>query len=48
MTQTYDAIIIGAGGMGISIAFHLAERVSPRPPQPTITTLIMRLHKITI
>ncbi|HNO32085.1 MAG TPA: FAD-dependent oxidoreductase, partial [Anaerolineales bacterium] len=26
MTQTYDAIIIGAGVMGTSIAFHLAER----------------------
>lgn len=26
MTQSYDAIIIGAGVMGISIAFHLAER----------------------
>ena len=26
MTQTYDAIIIGAGVMGASIAFHLAER----------------------
>jgi sarcosine oxidase subunit beta len=26
MTQTYDAIIIGAGVIGASIAFHLAER----------------------
>jgi sarcosine oxidase subunit beta len=26
MNQTYDAIIIGAGVMGASIAFHLAER----------------------
>jgi len=26
MSQTYDAIIIGAGVMGASIAFHLAER----------------------
>lgn len=26
MTQSYDAIIIGAGVIGISIAFHLAER----------------------
>lgn len=26
MTQTYDAIIIGAGVMGASIAFHFAER----------------------
>ncbi|HNA90304.1 MAG TPA: FAD-dependent oxidoreductase [Anaerolineales bacterium] len=26
MTQNYDAIIIGAGVMGASIAFHLAER----------------------
>jgi sarcosine oxidase, subunit beta len=26
MTQTYDAILIGAGVMGASIAFHLAER----------------------
>ncbi len=26
MTQTYDAIIIGAGVMGASIGFHLAER----------------------
>ncbi len=26
MTQTYDAIVIGAGVMGASIAFHLAER----------------------
>lgn len=26
MTQTYDAIIIGAGVVGTSIAFHLAER----------------------
>ena len=26
MTQTYDAIIIGAGVMGASLAFHLAER----------------------
>ncbi|HEY5731810.1 MAG TPA: FAD-binding oxidoreductase [Anaerolineales bacterium] len=25
MTQTYDAIVIGAGVMGASIAFHLAE-----------------------
>ncbi|KAA0271917.1 MAG: FAD-binding oxidoreductase [Chloroflexi bacterium] len=26
MTQTYDAIVIGAGVMGASISFHLAER----------------------
>ncbi|MEO8357115.1 MAG: FAD-dependent oxidoreductase, partial [Chloroflexota bacterium] len=26
MDQTYDAIVIGAGVMGASIAFHLAER----------------------
>jgi sarcosine oxidase subunit beta len=26
MTQTYDAIVIGAGVMGASIAFHLGER----------------------
>jgi glycine/D-amino acid oxidase-like deaminating enzyme len=26
MTQTYDAIIIGAGVMGASLTFHLAER----------------------
>src|ERR1044071_127240 len=26
MTQTYDDIVIGAGVMGASIAFHLAER----------------------
>ncbi len=26
MTQSYDAIIIGAGVMGVSLAFHLAER----------------------
>src|SRR5574338_813486 len=26
MTETYDAIVIGAGVMGASIAFHLAER----------------------
>jgi sarcosine oxidase subunit beta len=26
MTQTYDALIIGAGVMGASLAFHLAER----------------------
>ncbi len=26
MTQTYDAIVIGAGVMGASVAFHLAER----------------------
>ncbi|MBV6393111.1 MAG: Hydrogen cyanide synthase subunit HcnC [Anaerolineales bacterium] len=26
MTQTYDAIVIGAGVMGAGIAFHLAER----------------------
>jgi sarcosine oxidase subunit beta len=26
MTQTYDAIVIGAGVMGASTAFHLAER----------------------
>jgi len=26
MTQSYDAIVIGAGVMGASIAFHLAER----------------------
>ena len=26
MTQTYDAIVIGAGVMGASIAFHFAER----------------------
>jgi sarcosine oxidase subunit beta len=26
MTQTYNAIVIGAGVMGASIAFHLAER----------------------
>jgi len=26
MSQTYDAIVIGAGVMGASIAFHLAER----------------------
>jgi sarcosine oxidase subunit beta len=26
MTQTFDAIVIGAGVMGASIAFHLAER----------------------
>jgi len=26
MTQTYNAIIIGAGVMGASLAFHLAER----------------------
>jgi sarcosine oxidase subunit beta len=26
MTQSYDAIIIGAGVIGVSIAFHLAER----------------------
>jgi sarcosine oxidase subunit beta len=26
MTQTYDVIIIGAGVMGASLAFHLAER----------------------
>lgn len=26
MTQTYDAILIGAGVMGASLAFHLAER----------------------
>jgi len=26
MTQTYDAIVIGAGVMGASLAFHLAER----------------------
>ena len=26
MTQTYDAIVIGAGVMGASIAFHIAER----------------------
>jgi sarcosine oxidase subunit beta len=26
MTQTYDAIIVGAGVMGASLAFHLAER----------------------
>src|SRR5919106_6118623 len=26
MTQTYDAIIIGAGVMGASLAFHFAER----------------------
>jgi sarcosine oxidase subunit beta len=26
MTQTYDAVVIGAGVMGASLAFHLAER----------------------
>ena len=26
MSQNYDAIIIGAGVIGVSIAFHLAER----------------------
>lgn len=26
MTQTYDALVIGAGVMGASIAFHLSER----------------------
>ena len=26
MNQTYDAIVIGAGVMGASIAFHLTER----------------------
>ncbi len=26
MTQSYDAIVIGAGVIGVSIAFHLAER----------------------
>ena len=26
MTQSYNAIVIGAGVMGASIAFHLAER----------------------
>jgi sarcosine oxidase subunit beta len=26
MTQTYDAIVIGAGVIGASVAFHLAER----------------------
>src|SRR5688500_5472997 len=26
MTQTYDAIVIGAGVMGASLAFHLSER----------------------
>ncbi|MBL8049654.1 MAG: FAD-dependent oxidoreductase, partial [Anaerolineales bacterium] len=26
MTQNYDAIVIGAGVMGASLAFHLAER----------------------
>src|SRR5262245_50062068 len=26
MTQTYDAIVIGEGVMGASLAFHLAER----------------------
>jgi sarcosine oxidase, subunit beta len=26
MTQTFDAIVIGAGVMGASVAFHLAER----------------------
>ncbi|MFN8411701.1 MAG: FAD-binding oxidoreductase [Anaerolineales bacterium] len=26
MSQTYDAVIIGAGVIGVSIAFHLAER----------------------
>ncbi|MEW6403074.1 MAG: FAD-binding oxidoreductase [Chloroflexota bacterium] len=26
MAQTYDAIVIGAGVVGVSIAFHLAER----------------------
>ena len=26
MNQTYDAIVIGAGVMGASVAFHLAER----------------------
>ena len=26
MTQTFDAIVIGAGVMGASTAFHLAER----------------------
>jgi sarcosine oxidase subunit beta len=26
MTQTYDSIVIGAGVMGASLAFHLAER----------------------
>ena len=26
MTQNFDAIIVGAGVMGASIAFHLAER----------------------
>ena len=26
MTQTYDTIIIGAGVMGASLAFHFAER----------------------
>ncbi|HEX2992183.1 MAG TPA: FAD-dependent oxidoreductase, partial [Anaerolineales bacterium] len=26
MTQTYDAIVIGAGVMGASLAFHFAER----------------------
>lgn len=26
MTQNYDAIVIGAGVVGVSVAFHLAER----------------------
>ena len=26
MTQNYDAIVIGAGVIGLSTAFHLAER----------------------